>query len=210
MTTTSYSVLGLLSLGDWSAYELAGLMARSVGLILPRSLSVIYEEPKRLAARDLVRATTVKRGRRSVAVYSITPAGTRALRQWLAEPTPFPQLDAEVIAKALFSDNQSLGDLRDRISAFRSEAEERLAALRQQSEGYLATGGPFPQRLPVIALSGKFVLDYHAFLVDWARWAERELAAWPADRAWAEAVFIDARDIYAARLPAEEHAAPAE
>src|SRR5687768_13038704 len=97
LTTTSYSVLGLLGLGDWTAYELAGLMARSVGLVLSRAPSVIYEEPKRLAARKLVRAREEARGKRTVSVYSITPTGRAALRAWLDEPSTFPSLDAEAI-----------------------------------------------------------------------------------------------------------------
>src|SRR5688500_2470545 len=95
-TTTAYAVLGLLTLGEASAYELAQRMARSVGHVLPRAQSVVYEEPKRLAARDLVSVRSEQRGRRSVAVYVITEAGRAALRSWLEEPPGFPQLEAEV------------------------------------------------------------------------------------------------------------------
>jgi len=49
----------------------------------------------------------------------------------------------------------------------------------RQSTEYLATGGPFPERLHLIVLTGKFILDFTALLEDWARWAEVEVAKWP-------------------------------
>lgn len=180
LTTTSYTILGLLGLGDWTAYELAGLMNRSVGLVLPRAASVIYEEPKRLAARKLVRARDEARGQRTVAVYAITPAGRRALKAWLDEPSAFPSLDAEAIVKTVFADAGDLDQLRATVHGLRVDAEARLAALLEQNEGYLRDdgGGPFPERLGVIALAGRFPLLYLRFLVEWATWAEEQLAGW--------------------------------
>lgn len=182
-TTTSYSVLGLLHLGNWSAYELAGLMARSVGLILPRAASVIYEEPKRLVARGLAEATVEHRGQRNVAVYSITPAGTEALRAWLEEPSDFPQLDAEAIVKTVFATGGTLASLQATIRQLRVDAEARLDAILDQNDRYFDDdAGPFPDRLALIALAGRFPYLYLRFLVDWATWAESELASWPAHR----------------------------
>ena len=207
LTTTSSTVLGLLTLGDWTAYELAGLMARSVGLVLPRAASVIYEEPKRLAARGLVTARDEARGRRTVAVYAITEEGRAVLRSWLAEPSAFPSLDAEAIVKTVFADAGSLDELRTTVSALRRDAEARLDALLEQNEGYLAdnAAGPFPDRLPVIALAGRFPLLYLRFLVEWATWADEQLATWTADddgaialddlRDWALGTFRENRRI---------------
>lgn len=180
LTTTSYTVLGLLGLGDWTAYDLAGLMARSVGLVLPRAPSVIYEEPKRLVSAGLATAREEARGKRSVAVYAITDAGRRQLREWLAAPATFPSLDAEAIVKTVFADAGSLDGLRATVHGLRVDAEARLAAILEQNEGYLVEDPavPFPDRLPVIALAGRFPLLYLRFLVEWATWAEEQLAAW--------------------------------
>jgi len=51
LTTTSYAVLGLLSIRPWSSYELTQQMDRSLGRIWPRAASKLYEEPKKLTAR---------------------------------------------------------------------------------------------------------------------------------------------------------------
>lgn len=56
-------------------------------------------------------------------------------------------------------------------------------------------GGQFPQRLAVIALSGRFAHDHLRMLADWARWAEEQVLRWdevePA--AWAAEVFAEVR-----------------
>ena len=182
LTTTGYAVLGLLAIGDWSAYELSGLMARSVGLILPRASSVVYEEPKRLVAKELATSRGEARGRRSVAIYSITPKGRSVLGAWLAMPSAPPQLDAEAVVKAVFAENGSLEALRRTVEQLRVESEEQLDAIIAQAASYLDGGGPFPDRLPLIALSGRFPYLYLSFLAEWATWAKAELEEWPADQ----------------------------
>ena len=44
-TTTSHAILCLLAVRDWTAYELAQQMDRSVGNMWPRAASVVYEHP---------------------------------------------------------------------------------------------------------------------------------------------------------------------
>jgi phosphate uptake regulator len=50
--------------------------------------------------------------------------------------------------------------------------------LQRQCEDYLLTGGPFPERLHLIALVGKFIEEHVAHLERWARWAEEQVATW--------------------------------
>src|SRR5438445_11514626 len=95
LTTTSYAILGLFSLRPWSAYELAKQMRRSLRFYLPRAESALYEEPKNLVAHGLARAATERRGRRNVAIYSITAKGRRALEEWVQKPSAPPQFEAE-------------------------------------------------------------------------------------------------------------------
>lgn len=199
-TTTGYAVLGLLGLGEASAYQLAGLMGRSLGHVLPRAQSVVYDEPKRLAAQGLVDVRTDARGKRSVAVYALNETGREALRRWLDEPPAFPQLDAEVVVKALFADVGTREQLLAALRRTREEAEERLAALAEQAGGY-GDGGPFPERLALIALSGRFAYDHLRGLADWAAWAQEQVQAWDGTdpTSWAAEVFADVRREQAAR-----------
>ena len=79
LTTTSYAILGLLALRSWTTYELAQQMDRALSRFWPRARSKLYEEPKKLVAHGLARATTEAVGRRPRTVYSITAKGRRAL-----------------------------------------------------------------------------------------------------------------------------------
>ena len=204
-TTTAYAVLGLLAIGEASAYELAQRMTRSVAHVLPRAQSVVYEEPKRLAARGLVEVRHEARGRRSVAVYRITQPGRLALQEWLGEPPAFPQLDAEAVVKALFADQGTRAQLLATIRTTGEDAERRLAALAEQAAEY-GDGGPFPDRLGVIALSGRFAYDHLRMLADWAAWAQEQVLLWdevePA--AWAAQVLAQVQQEHAHRAPGGE------
>src|SRR4051795_2587089 len=86
LTTTSYAILGLLALKPWTTYELAQQMGRALGQFWPRAESKLYEEPKKLVALGLARASAETVGRRPRTVYSITPKGRRALRAWVPQP----------------------------------------------------------------------------------------------------------------------------
>ena len=65
LTTTSYAILGMLAIKPWTTYELAKQMERSLKNFWPRAASRIYEEPKRLAALGLAKATADAVGKRS-------------------------------------------------------------------------------------------------------------------------------------------------
>src|SRR5438046_8021253 len=81
--TTAYAVLGLLSLRDWTTYELAQQMERGIGRMWGASPSMVYEEPKHLVAHGYATVTETPVGRRPRVRYSITKKGRRALADWL-------------------------------------------------------------------------------------------------------------------------------
>lgn len=51
-------------------------------------------------------------------------------------------------------------------------------ALAQAAE-YLAGTAPFPERIHILGLVGKFMLDQTNLMADWARWARAEVERWP-------------------------------
>ena len=48
---------------------------------------------------------------------------------------------------------------------------------------YVAGGGAFPERLPTLVLTSRFLDDYLELLDRWAAWAEATIADWPEDPA---------------------------
>jgi DNA-binding PadR family transcriptional regulator len=197
---TGYSVLGLLCLRDLTAYELAQQMRRSMRFASPRADSVVYNEPKRLTRMGLVTARDEERGRRTVAVYSITDEGRRVFRRWLGEPSEFPELESEALVKAIFADQGDVDDLLATLHQLQQQCRVFSQRLAAQGRDYLETGGPYPDRLHVIAVSGRFANGFFRFLHDWATQAEAEVRSWPsskrARREWAlqrfEAMLDDA------------------
>ena len=80
LTATSYAVLGLLAVKPWTTYELAQQMQKALGQFWPRAESKLYEEPKKLVAHGLARASSEMVGKRPRTVYAITPKGRLLVR----------------------------------------------------------------------------------------------------------------------------------
>jgi hypothetical protein len=77
-----------------------------------------------------------------------------------------------------FADAGDLRQLRDTVREIRADAEARLAEILARSTDYATTGGPFPDRLPVAAITGKLLMGQHEAVIHWARWAEDALGDW--------------------------------
>ncbi len=179
LPTTSYAILGMLALRPWSAYELTQQTRRSLDYCWPTAESVLYSEPKRLVRLGLATAKRQAAGRRTRTVYAITAQGRRALAGWLATPPSPPGLEFEAMLRLLYADQGSKQDLLDAVRATRAWALARAPEALAQVRGYLADGGPFPERLHIITLFGRFYLDLFELLARWADLAEAEIMTWP-------------------------------
>lgn len=177
-TTTSYAIMCLLAVRDWTAYELAQQMERSVGNMWPRAASVVYEEPKRLVALGLATATATSTGKRPSTTYGITAKGRRALRRWLEQPGTGPVTEFEGLLKLAFADHGSIDGLRTNLRAIREFAEADIADAERRLGEYAETGGPYPDRLPVIALAAEHFRLRSEALLRWVDWAERVTHDW--------------------------------
>ncbi|TDC47716.1 PadR family transcriptional regulator [Jiangella ureilytica] len=152
LTTTSYALLGLLAIRPWTAYELTQQMQRSLHYLWPRSESLLYTEPKKLVDAGLARVTVQHRGDRPRSLYRITASGRRALEAWLdTEPAP-PVLELEAMLRVIYADQGAPDQLARSLRSAAAWADSELARARPQIETYLDTGGPFPERLHLIAL----------------------------------------------------------
>ncbi len=178
LNTTSYAVLALLAVRPWTTYELAQQMKRSVRDVWPRAESVIYEEPKRLAAQGLVKSRTQYTGRRASTVFSITAWGRRALQGWLAIPGAGPVTEFEALLQVAFADLGTHPQLIATLERISRMAQDRSEQVSSRLAEYAETGGPFPDRLPVIALVARYHAAHARMLQDWAEWALAEAETW--------------------------------
>lgn len=181
LTTTSYAILGLLAIKPWTTYELAQQMDRAIGDFWPRTRSKLYEEPKKLVAHGLAQASREKTGKRPRTVYTITAKGRRALAAWIPTPSEGPELEFEGLLKVFFAEHGSRDDLLGTLASVRTWAVERARLGVEISRGYLEGEGPFPERLPWLILSGRFLDDFAAMVEEWSEWATSVVANWPDD-----------------------------
>lgn len=177
LTTTSYALLGLLALRPWTTYELTKQVQRSLGWFWPRTERKLYDEPKKLVAAGLARATEERTGKRPRTVYAITRTGRSALRDWLGEPSAAPTLEMESMVRVFFADSGDLEQLRATLEQVRTDAEVRLAELEEMAAEH-GPGYEFADRLAINALGMRFVLDHERHLAEWATWALDQTRTW--------------------------------
>lgn len=181
MTTTTYAVLGLLAVKPWTTHELVQQVDRSLRRMWPRTRSKLYEEPKKLVAHGLARATDDSVGRRRRTRYTITAEGRLALAAWLRVPGDGPILEFEQLLKISFADSGSKADIVANLAAARAwvidENEENLATARAYLEGHSA----FPERAALNQLAGRFLTDFYVMVAQWVDRTSRLVDTWPDD-----------------------------
>jgi DNA-binding PadR family transcriptional regulator len=179
LSTTSYAVLGLLSLRSWTGYELVQQMQRSLVHAWPKEDSVLYEEPRRLVARGLATAHKERDGRRVRNRYEITDEGRRALRAWLAEPSNPPRFEAEPMLRLIFADQGEVSDALAAVNALRDWAATRFASGAKYIHAYRAGDVRFPEREHINALFARMYAELYLTVLSFADLAEKEIRDWP-------------------------------
>ena len=181
-TTTSYAILGLLSVRQWSTYELAKQVRRSLRWFWPRTERKIYDEPKRLVAEGLATATRQYTGQRPRTVYGITNQGRDELSRWLDRPPVTRSVEFEGMLKLFFADAGSLDQLTATLTAIERDAADRLAELAEVNKQNLAGTNKFPQRLHLSVLALRLHVEQEIVVYNWARWARDQAATWKSTR----------------------------
>ena len=130
LTATSYIVLGLVgAAGRATPYELKRIHAAGVGYFWSLNHAQLYAEPDRLAAAGYLSVDREEGGRRRKS-YELTPAGRRALDDWLAAPTSeFTDLRDPGLLQLFFgADPRAVADVQRRVHAERLAEYEELHA----------------------------------------------------------------------------------
>jgi len=130
LTPTSYLVLGLLAReGPLTPYSLERHVQATLGNFWSFPHTLLYTEPARLAALDLLTETRENHGRRR-RMFAVTPRGTEALSEWLERPSMVPtELRDLGLLQLFFADLTSV-EARLRL------AEGQLAIHEAKLAGY--------------------------------------------------------------------------
>ncbi|HWF17365.1 MAG TPA: PadR family transcriptional regulator [Acidimicrobiales bacterium] len=130
MPLPAYVVLGMVSLGARSGYEIKQDVERSIRFFWTISQAQIYPCLRRLEHEGFVMGTDQPAGRRRRRLYKITDSGQEVLRSWLtaAEPIPFELRDVGLL-KLFFADALSPAEAGTLLAVVRRRSEERVATL---------------------------------------------------------------------------------
>ena len=220
LTATSYAILGLLAIRPWTTYELAKQMDRTLNRFWPRARSKLYEEPKKLVAQGLATATPGVHGRRPRTVYAITQSGRRALSEWLATDSAPPVFESEHLLKVFYAESGTSADALATLANLRAWIHERTLHNLRVATSYLEGSGPYPERFPILVLTGRFLDDQLEMMDRWASWASDVISTWPTEPQQATpdvaAMAVTARQAadrakrYAAASGSDGHAAAGE
>lgn len=203
LSTTSYAILGLLALHPWSTYELIQQVRKSLNGWWPRTERQLYEQPKILVEHGLASATTESVGRRPRTVYDITPAGRKALRAWLGEPSSTYAIEWDAVLRLFFADQGTKDQLLATIrSTGEAVADDALADYRM-IEQVIEPGYAYAARAHLFALILNLETGIYKAILEWMEWATKEVDSWPDVRGPADpvALFNNELDAYREVLP---------
>jgi len=136
LSTTELSVLGLLSSGERSGYDLKKQAEVGVGYVWTAAKSHIYAVLPRLVAGGYATVRHVEQGPRpDKQVYRITKHGREAFRAWLEEPVDDRTGSRSVfLLKVFFGSDMSREALIAHIERKREDATRELAEYREIEE----------------------------------------------------------------------------
>jgi DNA-binding PadR family transcriptional regulator len=174
-------MLGMLATQPWTTYELAKQVGRGLGQFWPRARRNLFNEPRKLVANGLATAREERVGKRPRTVYTITPAGRRALRAWLAAPGDGPVLEFEEMLKVLFADHGTKADAAAAVQRIRDWPRNETPRTFAIARSYVEGTGPFSDWAAILVLTGRFLTSYADMVGEWADWAGTVIAEWPDD-----------------------------
>jgi DNA-binding PadR family transcriptional regulator len=172
---TPNALLGLLSLGPMSGYDIRQLIQRSIGHFWSESYGQIYPGLKRLAAAGLVvKKTERKKGSPDRHVYSLTADGREQLRRWLKLPVAEEVPRNELLLKLFFGAHVSPNVSREHVQTYLKSHQEELRVYAAVAKTLRKEEANDPQ-LPFWLMTLNMGRHRSAAMVKWCRETLAEL-----------------------------------
>jgi PadR family transcriptional regulator AphA len=133
LPTTSYAVLGLLTFGEMSGYDLTKVADQSIAFFFTPAKSQIYSELRRLVSLGFATEREVEQDRRpDKRLYRITDRGRRALRAWLeTAEVESAEIKSPFLVKVFFGAHMDRDTLLTQVREMRRRDAEQLQALKE-------------------------------------------------------------------------------
>lgn len=162
-----YAILGFLSWGPMSGYDIRKMIEASVGNFWRESYGQIYPILRQLESEGLARCRVEPRdGRPDRKVYSISDAGRRELDAWLASPVDDQPSRNELLLKLFFARRAGTEEAVGLVETFR-ELQSRLFERYEAIESELRGGHSGDADLPYWLITVRYGRHVSRALLDW-------------------------------------------
>ena len=127
VNTSRYAILGMLSLGPQSGYDIKKLVERSIAHFWNESFGQIYPILRRLETDGLaVRRSERQDGKPDRQVYSLTPKGLAELQQWLVLPARQEGFRSELLLKLFLGGRVPVEESIRQVQQFKARQAQLL------------------------------------------------------------------------------------
>ena len=127
---SKYAILGILSLGPISGYDIKKVFQRSVANFWNESYGQIYPLLRTLVVEGLATKSIEKQvGKPDRHTYALTNKGFEELQQWLIEPVKDQIGRIEIALKLFFGHRVKVADNIRQVEHFREMRDQELQAL---------------------------------------------------------------------------------
>ena len=169
---TTYGVLGMLTFGEMSGYDLTKAIEGTIGFFWAPAKSQLYAELRRLVRLGWASEREVEQtDRPDKRIYTITPAGEEALRSWLGTPpADFDPIKSPFLLRLFFGHLAEPDAVRGLVTEHRRQAEELLETFGEIQSHLQGQGGPLP---PYLTLT--YGMTYARGVVGWCDAALKDL-----------------------------------
>jgi DNA-binding PadR family transcriptional regulator len=169
LTPTAKVILGMLSFGPKSGYEIKNLVDHSTRFFWAASYGQIYPELRNLAEGGLVEGSDAAQGERKRVVYRLTSDGEAALQDWLGVPPEVLEMRHEGMLKVFFADALPP---RERVQRVRDMGEQHRAkaAVLHEVEAGLAKSSE-SSAYQVL----RFGIEFNEWVAEWCERTAGEL-----------------------------------
>jgi PadR family transcriptional regulator, regulatory protein AphA len=173
--STPNALLGLLSLGPMSGYDIRQLIPRSIGHFWSESYGQIYPGLKRLAAAGLVEKKTERqKGRPDRHLYSLTAEGRAQLKAWLKLPVADEVPRSELLLKLFFGAHVPASVSRQHVTEFMEVHQKALKIYAATAKALRKEEAGDPQ-LPYWLMTLNMGRHRSSAMVKWCRETLKEL-----------------------------------
>jgi len=171
------AILVLLTERPMTGYELAKTFDTSIGFFWRADHQQIYRELTRLRDRGHIQGReVVQSGKPNKLIYTLTPDGRAALRQWAARPSRAASIKDDLLVRLYALDSVDIDPLRTDLMARQAYHRDRFSRFERILKKRFPEGTASPADLGKL-LTLRLGLRYERAVVEWCDEALNTLPA---------------------------------